>query len=90
MSDEVIAATSMSASELELLRMTFRSGRFEGVLEEHEGATQTFLYEVPDGHVGLSIGIAPGKGDVHLSVSRWEKQQHHEIEGRWVWVRVNE
>lgn len=91
MSDDTVeAATNMTLEELQLLRRAFDEGRFEGVLSEHEGATQTMLFEVPDGHVGVSVCGYPGDGDVHLSVSRWRKEQHHEVEDRWVWVRSGE
>jgi len=69
----------------ELLMEAFTNGKFVQKIEEHEGATHTYIYETPRGHVGVSVGIATRDGP-SVSVSEWEKQQHHELD-RWVWVR---
>lgn len=82
----VTARTSVTERELELIRDAFHEGRFDGLLQENEGMTRTLIFERPDGHIGLSIGTMPGDGDIHLSVSEWEKEPHHELD-EWFWVR---
>ena len=85
--EQIEPATSITEQGLEQLREAFWEGRFEGLLGEHEGSTQTLLFEVPHGYIGLSVGVTPSNGDIHLSVDKWEKEPHHEVDGRWVWVR---
>lgn len=83
----VTTTNSLTPDDHDKLKEAFLDGRFEGVLSEHEGCTQTLLFEVPSGHLGLSItAAASAEGDIHLSVSEWEKEQHHELD-EWVWVR---
>lgn len=89
MASDVTARTSMTEEDLELLRDAFHKGRFVGLLQEHEEMTRTLIFERPQGHIGLSIGTMPGDGDIHLSVSEWEKEPHHELD-EWVWVRSPE
>ena len=86
MSEGVSVRTEMSQTELENIRRAIIDGSFETTLRENEGATVTYLYEVPSGHIGLSVGLMPGDGDIHLSVSEWEREPHHELDS-WIWTR---
>jgi len=88
--DNVVAQTEMNNEQLEQLRDAFHQGRFVGLKTEHEGMSRTLLFEVPHGHLGLTIGAMPGDGDIHLSVSEWGKEQHHAVDDKWVWVRVRD
>lgn len=89
-STNVTIQSSMTEEEFEQLREAFWEGRFEALLSEHEGSTQTLLFEVPSGHIGLSVCVASGEGDIFLSVDEWTKERHHEVDDRWVWVRSQE
>lgn len=84
--DEVEVTTSLTPDELEQVRGAFHEGSLEGVTSEHEGMTRTLLFEVPDGHLGISIGSIPGHSDMHITVSEWEQEPHHELDEQ-VWVR---
>lgn len=85
----ISAQSSLTEKELEQLREAFWEGQVEDLLQEHEGSTQTVLFDVSDGYLGLSICVAPGQGDVFLSISEWKKEPHHELD-EWVWVRSKE
>jgi len=87
MSSQVDSTTEMTQDELTRLQEAFFDGRYVGSLEEHEGATHTFLYEVPHGHVGFTVGLASGGEDIHLSANDWVKEKHHELD-EWVWHKA--
>lgn len=85
----VTVGSNIDAEELEVLKEAMWAGNFEAAFPENEGATWTFIFEAPGGWLGFSLGTSAAEGDVHLSVSEWEREQHHELD-RWVWVRVQD
>lgn len=85
--EQIEAATDISEHQLDRVREAFWDGQLETVVSEHEGSTRTLIFEVPNGYRGLSIGVLPSNGDIHVSTDMWEKEPHHEVDDRWVWVR---
>ena len=85
--DTAEVETDITEGEFGQLCEAFYDGRFVGMFDEHEGATQTALFEDPHGHIGLSVCTTAQNGDMFLTLSEWEKEPHHEVDDRWVWVR---
>ena len=65
----------------------FWHAEFETYIEEHEGASFYYVFDHDHyGYIGFGVHTCPGRCDLKIAYSRWEKEPHHELD-EYVWIR---